>query len=148
MDSNHDSALRRRLGGGGLMVTLDCPFCNGKDCYESQSIWINEDGTKEPAGYGKCMKCGKGGLSCPQARGHLGESGTEGFKLEPYQVRVIQEKKELDEKIERLNTFLDSDKKDKIDFEELNLLLSQRDVMEDCSIILERRIELFLKKEG
>jgi hypothetical protein len=60
------------------MPKLDCSYCGGKDCYESQSIWINEDGTKEPQGYGMCSKCGKGGLSCPQARGPKGTKGEVG----------------------------------------------------------------------
>jgi hypothetical protein len=60
------------------MVILDCPFCNGKNCYEAHSVWENPDGTKEPAGYGMCKACGQGALSCPHARGHLGDSGYSG----------------------------------------------------------------------
>ena len=62
----------------------------------------------------------------------------------PHEERVLLEKKELDEKIMKLNTFI----KDSKIFQDLSeddkdLLEHQRVVMEDYSSILGQRIEKF-----
>ena len=61
----------------------------------------------------------------------------------PYQERVIQEKKELDEKLEKLDTFVRSEIYKTLPVEEQNRLLKQYSIMESYSHILNERIVNF-----
>lgn len=65
------------------------------------------------------------------------------MSLLPHQERVIQEKKDLDEKIVKLSAFIVSDKSASLDHTEFNLMWHQRTAMLEYSDILGRRIELF-----
>ena len=58
-----------------------------------------------------------------------------------YQVRVIEEKAELDAKIQKLTTFLES--KPMLEDRAAELLSAQLGAMNEYSTILESRIELF-----
>jgi len=65
--------------------------------------------------------------------------------LLPYQQRVIDEKNELDDRLQALQNFI---KLDNINFsnlslEECELLIAQCDVMREYSLILEKRIAFF-----
>lgn len=64
--------------------------------------------------------------------------------LLPHQQRVVDEKKELDEKIFKLDLFINAANfKIIVDVDSQILMKEQLDVMKDYSKILERRIELF-----
>ena len=63
--------------------------------------------------------------------------------MEDYQIRVIQEQKELDEKINKLEAFIRTDTYDKLDDDEKFRLIDQWEVMNDYSTILGKRIECF-----
>ena len=63
--------------------------------------------------------------------------------MEAYQKRVVEEKKELDEKLEKLIVFLDSDKFDRLPPEEQDRMSRQQEVMEEYSDILGERIAAF-----
>lgn len=65
------------------------------------------------------------------------------MSLQPHQERVVQEKKELDEKIEKLQAFLKTEKFNDIDIDEQERLDDQLDVMQEYSTILLARIEAF-----
>lgn len=59
--------------------------------------------------------------------------------MQDYQLRVIEEKKELDEKIKKLVTFVESDT-----FKQINLE-DQLSYMEEYSWILGKRIDAFIE---
>ena len=63
--------------------------------------------------------------------------------MEGYQDRVVVEKDELDERIEKLTNFIQSVKFQSIPEEEQELLTRQLEVMREYSSILEERIEGF-----
>lgn len=63
--------------------------------------------------------------------------------MEAYQQRVVDERRELDEKIERLAGFIASTAFDFVDHEQRQLLLRQHDAMVTYSDILQQRISLF-----
>ncbi len=63
--------------------------------------------------------------------------------MEDYQQRVIDEKKELDEKLGKLRVFIRSAKFPTLPFIERDLLRKQMFVMEEYSEILGKRIMLF-----
>lgn len=63
-------------------------------------------------------------------------------QLQDYQMRVIEEKSELDDKIYKLKAFIGSDKSSEIDLVEFNLLIDQYKVMLEYSSILNKRINL------
>lgn len=65
------------------------------------------------------------------------------MSLEPYQIRVIQEKQELDQKLEKLTTYLESRHFAELPFDDKWLLREQRDVMKAYSRILGSRIQKF-----
>ena len=62
--------------------------------------------------------------------------------MRKYQKRIIQEKKELDQKIKKLNTFLESESAEKLDDYEFQVMVKQRNSMNDYSMYLQHRIEL------
>lgn len=65
----------------------------------------------------------------------------------PHQERVVLEKKELDEKIQKLGKFIESGDYDFLDREEKSRLLEQHGVMGRYSDILALRIEAFKKDD-
>ena len=70
---------------------------------------------------------------------------TEGetMALAPHQERVVTEKKELDEKLSKLNSFFESKTFATLDPAECDRLRSQASVMQEYSDILGARIESF-----
>ena len=65
------------------------------------------------------------------------------MSIEPYQQRVIDEKKELDEKREKLELFFVTSKFTKLDQAEQDRLTIQSKIMEAYSDILQLRIVAF-----
>lgn len=64
--------------------------------------------------------------------------------MEPYQQRVVDEKRELDNKIDKLNQFAqNSPIFGKMNLKDQELLLEQLDIMFDYTEILSKRIERF-----
>ncbi|WP_337918720.1 crAss001_48 related protein [Vibrio cholerae] len=63
--------------------------------------------------------------------------------MEPHQQRVVEEKKELDSKIEKLNTFIDGQVFKKLDNEDKKLLIKQLHEMKAYSRTLGCRIRRF-----
>jgi hypothetical protein len=63
--------------------------------------------------------------------------------MEPYQQRVVEEKTELDIKLEKLETFLNGDIFESIPEDESRRLVRQRLVMAEYSTILGERIANF-----
>ena len=62
--------------------------------------------------------------------------------MEDYKSRLAQERKELDEKIEKLESFINSQEFYKVSPEEKDLLIEQHDTMTDYSVILGKRIAI------
>lgn len=63
--------------------------------------------------------------------------------MQPHQQRVIDEKVELGEKLEKLLSFIQTDFYKNLPEAERELLFYQSEVMEDYFKTLEQRIELF-----
>lgn len=63
--------------------------------------------------------------------------------MEAYQGRVIEERKQLDERLKKLETFIAQDVFQHIDPDEQNRLKRQLEVMTEYRNILDRRIEAF-----
>lgn len=63
--------------------------------------------------------------------------------LAPHQVRVFEEKAQLDERIGRLGAFKSALQFETLDKEEQDLLVLQLQVMHTYSIVLRKRIERF-----
>ena len=63
--------------------------------------------------------------------------------MEDYQERVVEEKKELDEKLAKLRAFQLSEKFDDLDNADQYLLNKQANYMDDYSYILGQRIVRF-----
>jgi hypothetical protein len=64
--------------------------------------------------------------------------------MPPYQKRVLDEKEQLDERIEKLEGYLDdTDRVAKLSPDEQELLGRQLSAMQEYSAILEERISLF-----
>lgn len=63
--------------------------------------------------------------------------------LQPHQQRVIEEKRELDEKIHKLTVFLASAASTQVSLSEARLMHEQLNYMLQYSKVLQRRIELF-----
>jgi hypothetical protein len=67
--------------------------------------------------------------------------------MKPYQKRVIDEKDLLDEKLDKLNKFIESDAFDDLKDDDRKLLIKQEDAMSIYSDILEERIDRFQKSD-
>lgn len=63
--------------------------------------------------------------------------------MEDYQQRVIEERKVLETKIGRLDTFTRSEKHDALPTKDQELLREQLSYMRSYSDVLRRRIEMF-----
>lgn len=59
---------------------------------------------------------------------------------EPYQERVLAEKRELDDKLSRLESFLTPEEDTRLDEEERTRLTTQLDLMRQYSTVLGERI--------
>ena len=64
-------------------------------------------------------------------------------QIQPHQQRVLDEKQELDTRIEKLSSFLHSENIHKASAEEQELLHKQLDVMIDLQQVLQQRIDLW-----
>lgn len=65
-------------------------------------------------------------------------------ELPDFLVRIVSEKKELSEKINKLNAFIQSKKIRELDIEQSALLFAQRKAMKEYLDILEQRIALIV----
>jgi hypothetical protein len=65
------------------------------------------------------------------------------LKMSPHQQRVVEEKAELDGRIERLASFLRSERAFNVEPDELLCLERQHEVMQKLSSILGERIKKF-----
>ena len=63
--------------------------------------------------------------------------------MQPYQQRVVDEKSELDGKIEKLSAFIESDQFVRVDEEERDRMRQQLRTMQTYSGILGERIDAF-----
>ena len=63
--------------------------------------------------------------------------------MEAHQERVVQEKSELDAKLEKLQSFFQTDTFDQLDTSEQDRLIRQSKVMKEYSAILQERISAF-----
>ena len=61
----------------------------------------------------------------------------------PHQQRVVDEKAELDERLQKLNAFARSDTFLDLNFEDQNLLAKQSNLMRELSVVLGDRIARF-----
>lgn len=66
------------------------------------------------------------------------------MELQPHQQRVVDEKSELDEKLEKLASFIQENPIfEKLEEEDKDLLLLQQSSMAEYSVILSKRIARF-----
>ena len=68
------------------------------------------------------------------------------MELQPHQQRVVEEKFQLDDKIQKLEAFLASDKVQHVDGHEITLLGSQLQAMKTYSAFLNARIQYWKSK--
>jgi hypothetical protein len=66
------------------------------------------------------------------------------MQFQPFQQRVIDEKRELDEKLSKLISFIKADTFQELDSINQSLLRRQAGIMQDYSDTLELRIKKFL----
>ena len=97
----------------------------------------------------KCELCGEPmpvGEEMFNYHGHSGPCPTKGKAFEPWQLRVIEEKKELDARLVKLSEFLSWKAFAVMTEEDQELLLSQKNHMNCYSDILGKRIARFTQK--
>jgi len=63
--------------------------------------------------------------------------------MKPYQERVVKERAELDEKLEKLNAFGTSDFFSSLPLDEQQRLIRQSKIMDQYSVVLGERIAAF-----
>lgn len=63
--------------------------------------------------------------------------------MQPHQQRVVDEKNELGERLEKLLAFIGTDSYKELPEKDKELLFFQSQIMEDYFEVLEQRIELF-----
>ena len=63
--------------------------------------------------------------------------------MKPYQERVVAEKRELDDRVNKLHAFLESPVSDEVDRQELVRLGRQLQIMREYAGVLAERIEAF-----
>lgn len=66
--------------------------------------------------------------------------------MKPHEQRVVDEKNELGEKLEKLLTFLQTDIYKSLNEKEQELLSFQSQVMEDYYEVLQQRVDLFTQE--
>jgi len=76
-------------------------------------------------------------------RSVIGDRVQQGAKMEPHQERVVEEKKELDAKLRKLDEFMETAFFEELDDTEKYLLRKQAQYMQSYSDTLRDRIELF-----
>ena len=97
----------------------------------------------------KCELCGEPmpvGEEMFKYHGHSGPCPTKGKTFESWQLRVIEEKKELDARLVKLSEFLSGKAFAVMTEEDQELLLSQKNHMNCYSDILGKRIARFTQK--
>ncbi len=97
----------------------------------------------------KCELCGEPmpiGEEMFKYHGHSGPCPTKGKTFEPWQLRVIEEKKELDARLVKLSEFLSGEAFAVMTEDDQELLLSQKNHMSTYSDILGERIARFTQK--
>ena len=97
----------------------------------------------------KCELCGEPmpvGEEMFKYHGHSGPCPTKGKTFEPWQLRVIEEKKELDARLVKLSEFLTGKAFQEMTEDDQELLLSQKNHMNCYSDILGKRIARFTQK--
>ena len=62
--------------------------------------------------------------------------------MEDFKTRLVQEQKELEEKLDKLNTFNESDKFQKLEYTQRSLLIIQAGAMYTYNECLKARIEI------
>lgn len=67
-------------------------------------------------------------------------------QLQDFQQRVVDEKQELDDKLDKLRVFLRSDRALALDFTDRSLLVMQERAMTDYTSILADRINRFFER--
>lgn len=68
--------------------------------------------------------------------------------MKDWQTRVIQEKTDLDEKIKKLEAFMETEEfSDEVDEEEQERLTRQGAIMQDLSLVLDERIAAFKEED-
>jgi hypothetical protein len=94
----------------------------------------------------KCELCGEpmpAGEEMFKYHGHSGPCPTKGKTFEPWQLRVIEEKKELDARLVKLSEFLSGEAFSEMTEDDQELLSSQKTHMTSYSGILGERIARF-----
>lgn len=66
--------------------------------------------------------------------------------MEAYQGRVVEEKRELDEKLERLSVLIGSDRFQELSVAECKRLVLQFSIMQEYARVLGERISAFMKE--
>ena len=97
----------------------------------------------------KCELCGEPmpvGEEMFKYHGHSGPCPAKVKTRELWQTRVVDEKAELDARIEALRNFLAGEQPDKMVEEDRWLLINQKHHMLDYSVILGQRIARFTQK--
>ncbi len=97
----------------------------------------------------KCELCGEPmpiGEEMFKYHGHSGPCPTKGKTFEPWQLRVIEGKKELDARLVKLSEFLSGEAFAVMTEDDQELLLSQKNHMSTYSDILGERIARFTQK--
>ena len=97
----------------------------------------------------KCELCGEpmpAGEEMFKYHGHSGPCPTKGKTFEPWQLRVIEEKKELDARLVKLSEFLSGKAFSEMTEDDQELLSSQKTHMSCYSGILGERIARFEQK--
>lgn len=64
-------------------------------------------------------------------------------ELQPYQQRLLDEKQELDERVEKLSAFVNSENLNKASEQEQELLRQQLAIMTSLQVVLQKRIDLW-----
>ena len=67
--------------------------------------------------------------------------------MQDFQARVMDEKEQLDAKLDKLESFLGTDTFNALSTEEKHLIRKQADLMDCYSLVLGKRIELFRSRD-
>lgn len=81
-------------------------------------------------------------VSCNDPTGEPGTRGPEGPKVEPFVARMLMEHAELQEKVTKLDKFIDSDKFSELSVVKQDLLVNQYNAMLTYLGILEMRLKV------
>lgn len=98
-----------------------------------------EDGSDVRAG-----EPGSGGLAVP-SYGFYPNVGSKAVVESPWQQRVVEEKAQLDDRLEKLTAFAKTDTFAQLPVAEQDRLTKQHNIMTSYSLVLEERIQNFAK---